>query len=218
VPVLQSLKVRFPKQFNSVVDDYYESILKGRTEAETTDSCARSCFRLFQDFFRSPTTMCSSTSTGDDEDTLPSTTEIPRMLGVCFRERGGTGLSLRLPAVLVERERKVHDRVIRTAAVRPEVDQTVMKALWTKVRKELAAKGVRDSDIGLIRSDHVDKSKHSLYCATPLRIFARSQASSSGSSDPDARGVGCQVIRGCTGVIRRRHLRSRLALPSAANR
>jgi len=37
VPVLQSLKVRFPNNFNSVVDDYYESILKGRTEAETTD-------------------------------------------------------------------------------------------------------------------------------------------------------------------------------------
>jgi hypothetical protein len=172
LPVFEAMKERFPKFYDSLIDQYQQDIVRGKSEAETIEN-VRAKFMPFMhqlipladddvliDYARLLTDQYAALSKHD-----PS---------ACYLYASGTGnkdfVSL-LPQDVSARELAIQERVIRTAVKRPPINQKVEEMVRQKLLTRLKANGVTDSDLQILTEGTVDKSKHRLYCALSIAMF-----------------------------------------------
>ena len=166
-PVFQAMQTRFPAQFSSIIDDYYEAIQKGKTEAETVRTL-RGRVRPF----------ITSLVPQADDDVLVDYNRIlidqysylyAKNPSGCYAYAAGAVLPANIPAdhlsgELLQRRQAVEERVVATAATRPETSPAAMTPLFAKLRKALIAKGFTDADFSLLDQSAVEKSKQAQFC------------------------------------------------------
>ncbi len=172
-PVFRTIQSRFPTQFDSMVDEYLDSILKGATEAETV-GIVRGRLLPF---------IVSLIPQADDDVLIDYnkvlidqyTSLSAKSPSACYSYASGTGspanYSAEFSKDLLQREMDVQERVVKTATKRVSTNQNVLNALFAKLRKELLAKGLTDADFVLLESNNVDKSKYAQYCSTTILFF-----------------------------------------------
>jgi len=176
VPVLRVMKARFPKEFDGYIDVLHQSLVQGKSEGEVID--------LLQG--RLAPFVMSQISLADD-DVLADYTKLMveeySALGAknstyCYVYAAGAAkqdvpanLYAELPAPLRERERALQERVLSSAQPRPPVKDSDIAPIFGKVRKQLAAQGMTESDFALFASTNVDRAKHSAYCNFAIRFF-----------------------------------------------
>jgi hypothetical protein len=172
-PVFQTIQLRFPAQFDSMVEQYLDGILKGKTEAETIGIVRGKLLPFI-----------GSLIPQADDDVLIDYNKVlidqytflnAKSSSTCYSYASATGpLTNESPEFsrdLVQRELGVEERVVRTATKRASTNPAVLTPLFAKLRKELLAKGLTDTDFTLLESTSVDRSKHAQYCRTTILFF-----------------------------------------------
>jgi uncharacterized protein DUF4339 len=164
-PVFKAIQTRFPAQFSSIIDEYFEAIQKGRTEAETVRTL-RGRVRPF----------ITSLVPQADDDVLVDYNRIlidqysylyARNPSACYAYAAGAIFQVNpadLSSELLQRRQAVEERIVATAAVRPETTPAAVTPLFSKLRKALIARGFTDADFSLLEATAVEKSKQAHYC------------------------------------------------------
>jgi hypothetical protein len=165
-PVFQAIQARFPAQFSSILDDYYEAIQKGKTEAETVRAL-RGRVRPF----------IASLIPQADDDVLVDYNRIlidqysylyAKNPSICYVFAAGmipqASVPAELSSELVQRKQAVEERVVATAVTRPEASRAATTPLFAKLRRALIAKGFTEADFSLLDQPAVEKSKQAQYC------------------------------------------------------
>ena len=173
LPVFRTIQVRFPAQFDSMVDEYLDGILKGKTEAETIGIMRGSVLPFIVSLIPQA-----------DDDVLIDYNKVlvdqytslsAKSAAACYSYASGTGpstnYSAEFPKDLLQREIDVQERVVRTATKRTSTNPTVLNALFAKLRKQLLAKGLTDADFALMEAANVDRSKYGQYCRATILFF-----------------------------------------------
>lgn len=172
-PVFREIQLRFPTQFDSMVEEYLESIIKGKTQAETTEIVRGKLLPFIVSLIPQA-----------DDDVLIDYNKVmidqysflnAKNPSTCYSYASGAGpltnYSSELSKELLQRELDVQERVARTATTRTSTNPAVLNALFVKLRKALLAKGLTDTDLGLLESANVDRSKYAQYCRTTILFF-----------------------------------------------
>jgi hypothetical protein len=173
LPLFAAMKERFPKSYDSFVEEYYQGLMRGKSRAETIENARAK----FTPFIRQLMPLA-------DDDVLVDYAIIlvdqyialnKRNPTACYLYASGTGDTNRswsqLPSDIQAREIAVQERVIRSAVRRPPIDQQVKEALWDKVRTRVKSRGVTTSDLEIMVAAKVDPSKHALYCALSIAMY-----------------------------------------------
>jgi GYF domain 2 len=173
LPVLQAMREREPEQFAQLVDAYHDAIMKGRTQAET--------IALLKARFL--TVINSKLPLADDDVIVDYATMMVDQFSelkshgprYCYAYASGTGVDFSvgdyLSASLRTRESDLHARVVRTAAQREQPSQAAEDELWNKVHRELAAMGVSESGLDILKADKVESGQHGEYCSMAIAFF-----------------------------------------------
>jgi hypothetical protein len=172
LPVFATMKQRFPKTYDNFIEDYYQNILRGKSEAEAiTDVRAK-----FLPFITNLIPLA-------DDDVLVDYAKIladqygalnKRNAKACYEYAAGDGadaVMALLPQELVARERSAQERVLRTAIKRPSIDPRIKEQLWDKLRARLIANGLTESDLEVMAAKTVDGTKYAVYCAVSIIMF-----------------------------------------------
>jgi hypothetical protein len=171
-PVYATMKERFPRSYENFIDEYYENIVQGKSEAETI-ATARAKLKSF---------ILSLVPLADDDvlvDYAKFLTDQYQALNkrdttACYEYASGTSIaniSSLLPANILAREQAIQERVVRTAIKRPSIDPKLKAMLWEQLRTGLTAQGVTQSDLEIAGADSVDRSKYALVCAVNIVMF-----------------------------------------------
>jgi hypothetical protein len=173
-PVFQAIQTRFPAQFSSIIDEYYEAIQKGRTEAETVRTL-RGRVRPF----------IASLIPQADDDVLVDYNRIlidqysylyAKNPSACYAYAAGAAPQANyqadLSSDLLQRRQAVEERVVATAILRPETSRAAVTPLFSKLRKALIARGFTDADFSLLDSTTVEKSKQAQYCRRRILLLS----------------------------------------------
>jgi hypothetical protein len=156
-----------------MVEQYLESVLKGKTEAETIEIVRG---RLLP--------FIASLVPQADDDVLIDYNKVlvekynllnAKNPSTCYsyasRTEPLTNYSAEFPRELLQRELDVQERVARTATTRASTNPAVLNAIFAKLRKALLADGLTDTDFGLLEVANVDRSKYAQYCRTTISFF-----------------------------------------------
>jgi hypothetical protein len=172
LPSLRSMKTLFPERFDAIVDDYYQSILEGRTQAATTETLRARLIPFMQDLVPLADDDVLIDFNGLLVDQYLTLKPYPsRCWAYASGEHGSRDQAPAFPTALVRRELDLQKRVIETAAKRSAADSSVVVALWDKVRKGLIAKGTTSKQLALLDSEKLDVSKYADYCVVSIRFF-----------------------------------------------
>jgi hypothetical protein len=80
-----------------------------------------------------------------------------------------------MPQALSKREAAVGERIIRTAAMRPDV-KAPDNELWLKLFSRLATKGITKGDLDLIHGSKVADSQQARFCSVMAALYREAAA------------------------------------------
>jgi hypothetical protein len=172
LPVFQAMKQRFPQYYDDLIDQYYNDIVRGKSEAEAIENVRAK----FLPFILELIPLAADDVLIDYARILIDqyATLNKRDQTACYLYASGTGtinISTLMPQELVARERALQERVVRTAANRQTINQKVKETLWEKLRTRLRSSGVTESDLEIMGAERVETSKHALYCTLSIAMF-----------------------------------------------
>jgi hypothetical protein len=185
MPLLQSLRDRFPKDYDEIVSTYYNGYVNGTPEAETTALTKIKILSIIATLrpLADDAVLAELGAIYADEYHALGT----KSPALCYQYASGAGgkddFSTDLPAALVNRENDINRRVVETANRRQDVPAAILSDLWNKLATQIGAKGLGTDQINLLISDSVDASKYGEYCqisATFYREIARLQQAEAG--------------------------------------
>lgn len=172
LPLYQAIKERFPNTYKGIVDDYYQDLVRGKSQAETLTNLNAK----LSPFIRKLIPL-------SDDDVLVSYAEVLRDqyialstsdVTACYLYASGAGevdISKNIPESLRVRERAVQERVIRTAKQRPNLESDVKDALWDRLRTRLASRGLLDADFAILSTSTVKNTEYARYCSVSIALF-----------------------------------------------
>jgi hypothetical protein len=172
LPLMESLKRRFPRDYDAVVQVYYESFESGKSQV---DSVAAGREKLL-------TTLKKLRPTADDivlSDIAAVYADQYMALGsrdpaLCYQYASGMGNSVdpsEIPPDLLARENEVNRRVVETAIVRTADDPKAVEAAWNKVRAGMKRKGFGTEQLGLLSAANAPAEKYGEYCSVATALF-----------------------------------------------
>jgi len=178
LPLLQALKVKFPKDYDGIISTYYDDYLAGKTEAESTVG-ARAKVLLIISTLRplADDAVLADLGAVYADQYLALGLKDPAL---CYKYASGVAAKdnfvADMPTSLVDKENEINRRVVETAKERQDVPATVVSELWKKFGTQIAVKGVGNDQLKLLISGSVDPSRYDEYCrasATFYREIAR---------------------------------------------
>jgi hypothetical protein len=173
MPLLQSLRDRFPKDYDEVVSTYYNGYVSGTPEAQATALTKVKILSIIATLrpFADDAVLAELGSVYADEYQALGTTSP----ALCYQYASGVGgkddFSTDLPAALVNRENEINRRVVETANRRQDVPAAVLGDLWKKLGTQIGTKGLGNDQINLLISDSVDASKYGEYCQISATFY-----------------------------------------------
>jgi hypothetical protein len=172
LPLMEALKIRFPNDYNSVVEAYYGSFESGKTEAESV-AVGRGKLLVIIKKLRplADDGVLSEISAvyADQYKALGSKSAL-----LCYEYASGDGNTFTLsdlPQALVQKEADINKRVVETASIRAAADGTALAAVWKKIGAILASKGVSSDQFDLLSTSTVPSNKYGDYCAASTTLF-----------------------------------------------
>jgi hypothetical protein len=172
LPVFATMKQRFPKTYDNFVEEFYQNIVRGKSEAETIADARTKLHPFITDLIplANDDVLIDYAKILADQYSALNTLSVTACYQFAYGDNAEAVAAL-LPQDLVVRERSVQERVLRTAIKRPPIDPQVKEQLWEKLGARLAANGVTKADFEVIGAKTVDRSKHALYCAVSIIMF-----------------------------------------------
>jgi len=172
LPLMEPLKIRFPNDYDAVVQAYYGSFESGKTESESV-AAGRAKLLIILKRLR------PLADDGVLSDIGAVYADQYRALGskspaLCYQYASGVGNTVvpsEIPQALVQRENDINRKVVETASSRAAVDATASGAVWKKVGTILASKGVSSEQFDLLSAATVSSDKYEDYCATVTTLF-----------------------------------------------
>ena len=172
LPLMEALKIKFPDDYDSVVQAYYDSFESGKTEAESVAASRAKLLvivRKLRPLADDGVLSDIGAVYADQYKALGS-----KSLALCYQYASGVGNTVApsdIPEALIQKENDINRRVVETALNRAAVDATVSQALWKKVGTVLASKGVRSEQFDLLSTARVPTEKYGDYCTTVTMLF-----------------------------------------------
>jgi hypothetical protein len=173
LPLLRTLRDKFPKKYDDIADAYYNDFIAGKTEAETNESSWSAI----------SATLAALRPLADD-DVLAEISAFyadeyaalgAKDPALCYQyASGGTtrgDFSADLPVDLVSRENDLNKRVIETAKRRQEVPASVASDIWKKLVAQLSSRGIGVEQIKLFAGGKIPSAKYADYCAVSLTTY-----------------------------------------------
>jgi hypothetical protein len=172
LPLMEALEIKFPNDYDSVVQAYYSSFESGKTEAESV-AAGRAKLLVIIKKLRPLADDGVLSDIGavyaDQYKALGS-----KNLALCCQYASGVGNTVApsdMPEALIRRENDINRRVVETASNRVAINATVSEALWRKVGTILASNGVRSEQFDLLSAATVSTEKYGDYCTTVTMLF-----------------------------------------------
>jgi hypothetical protein len=172
--VYAAVSARFPKDYDEMVGVYYDAFVAGKTEAEA----ASLLYVKLEDI------VSANRHLADDDVLIDLGSLMADQLAVlqkqspaiCYKfATSGVLDSDLIPQAFSKRELDIEERIIRTAAKRPDADASG-KELWPKLSNKLAAKGITKSDLGLIEGSKVADSQQARFCSVLIALYREAAA------------------------------------------
>jgi hypothetical protein len=172
--IYAAVSARFPKDYDEMVGAYYDAFVAGKTEAEATSLL----------YVKLEDIVSANRHLADDDVLIDLGNLIADQLAVlqkqspasCYKFATSGGLDSGLmPQALSKRELDIEERIIRTAAKRPDADAPG-KELWPKLSNKLAAKGITKSDLSLIDGSKVADSQQARFCPVLIAVYREAAA------------------------------------------
>jgi hypothetical protein len=172
LPVMRALRVKFPGEYDDVVQAYYDSFVSGKTEDEAA-LAARAKLVGTIAVLRPLADDAVLVDVGNiyAEQYLALAAKNPAL---CYQYASGNGNHVTasdLPSDLVKRENEINKRVVETAAKRPIIPESVTDGLWKKIGAQLAAKGIASEQIDLFSSNSVSSGRYAEYCTVAVLLY-----------------------------------------------
>jgi hypothetical protein len=172
LPIMEALKTRFPNDYDSLVEVYYDNFESGKTEAESV-GVGRSKLLVILKKLRplADDGVLSEISAlyADQYKALGSKSAL-----LCYQYASGVGDTVMpsdLPPALIQREDNVNRRIVETASSRTAADGTALAAVWEKIGTILASNGVSSDQFDLLFAATVPSNKYGDYCAATTTLF-----------------------------------------------
>jgi hypothetical protein len=174
LPVFDTIRARFPEQYDALAEEYYNNLVKGKTEAETIDALRGK----LMPFIRTLLPLADDEVLADynrllqDQYRELSARDPSRCYMYASGEDSRANFSGELSKALLQQELSLNERAVKTATARPPVDKRTIEGLWKKVHAQMSASGVTNADWALFETKNVPKASHARYC-TIATIFIR---------------------------------------------
>jgi hypothetical protein len=172
LPVLQALRVRFPDEYDGVVQAYYDSFVSGQTEDEAALAVRAKLvvtFATLRPLADDAVLVDVGNVYADQYSALGA-----KNPALCYQYASGIGNRVTasdIPSELVKRENEINKRVVETAAKRPVTPESLSNALWKKIGTQLGAKGVATEQLDLIGSGSVSPGRYAEYCTVAVLLY-----------------------------------------------
>ena len=172
LPLMEAMKTRFPNDYDSVVQAYYDSFESGKTEGESV-AAARTKLLITLKKLRPLADDGVLSEIGavyaDQYKALGS-----KSAALCYQYASGVGNTAApsdIPQALIQRENDVNRRVLETASNRTAIDTAASSVIWKKVVTIMASKGVSSEQFDLLSAATVPSDKYGDYCAIAAALF-----------------------------------------------
>jgi len=174
LPVFDTIRARFPDQYDALAEEYYNNLVKGKTEAETIEALRGK----LMPFIRTLLPMADDGVLADynrllqDQYRELSAKDPSRCYMYASGEDVRANFSSELSKTLLQQELGLNERAVKTAAKREAADKRLVESLWKKVHAQMSAGGVSNADWALFETKKVPKASHARYC-TIATIFVQ---------------------------------------------
>jgi hypothetical protein len=171
--VFAAIKEHLPDDYDTMVDTFYQSYLRGDTEARSVEIARAQLVQLL-----------GSLRPLADDDVLADfailTSDTFQRLrlksaklcyDVALDTKGVVSYREFMSEDLLKRDVALNERIIRTAVKRDPVDDSETAQLWPQVRKMLNGLGVANADIELLGSEKVAPGQYEAYCKAQIALF-----------------------------------------------
>jgi hypothetical protein len=165
---------RFPKEYDDMVGSYYDAFVTGKTEAEATALLSDKLTKVIS----------ANRHLADDDVLIDAGNLIADQLAVLQKQspascynyaKNGVFDAALMPPGFSKREQDIEERIVRTAAKRPDADASG-KELWSKLSSRLSAKGIAKGDLDLIQSSKVADSQQARFCSALTTVYREAAA------------------------------------------
>jgi hypothetical protein len=174
LPVFDTIRTRFPDQYDALAEEYYRNLVKGKTEAETIDALRGKLMPFIRTLLplADDEVLIDYNRLLQDQYRELSAKDPSRCYAYASGEDSRANFSSELSKRLLQQELALNERAVKTAAKREQVDKDRIEALWRRVHTQMSASGVTTADWTLFETRKVPKVSHARYC-TIATIFVR---------------------------------------------
>ena len=173
LPVMDSIKRKFPKDYDSIVQAYYDSFESGKSQV---DSEAAGRERLMETLKKlrpaADNIVLSDAATVYADQYMALGSRDPAL---CYQYASGIGNTVgpsEIPADLLTRENDVNRRVVESATpLRAADDPKAVEAAWKKVMAALERRGIKSEQLGLLSATNTPAEKYGEYCIVATALF-----------------------------------------------
>ncbi|MDB5578937.1 MAG: hypothetical protein JWR80_4113 [Bradyrhizobium sp.] len=172
--IYAAIQARFPSRYDELVGLYYDAFITGKTELEAVT--------LLRD--RLATVISANRHLADDDVILDLANLIADQLAALqtqspascydYAANGVLDISV-IPQTIQKRELAIEERIIRTAAERPDA-RTADDKLWSKLSDRLVARGLGKDALGLIGSSNISSGQQAKYCSVMIALYREAAA------------------------------------------
>jgi GYF domain 2 len=170
-PLLESLKVKYPGDYDAVVQAYYDGFAGGRTGIDATAAgraLLETILKKLRPLAEDSVLAELSAVYADQYAALGA-----RNPALCYQYAADAGrvAASDIPETLLERESDINKRVVETATSRAALDSAEAEKLRNKIRIILASKGVKRDQLDLLREGPPPPAKYADYCLAAAARF-----------------------------------------------
>jgi GYF domain 2 len=166
--VYAAIRDRFPARYDEMVESFYNAVINGKTETETTTQLHDQMTAIIAPLRASAADDVLAdigSFYADQFETLQKQNP-----AVCYQfARTGT-VNSDLPKALIDRELDLEARIVRTASEKFDTDAP-SRELWAKLVNRMSARGMPSADIELIGKGDVQDTQQSRYCAAVIVFY-----------------------------------------------
>jgi hypothetical protein len=166
--VYAAIRDRLPKRYDEMVDTFYQAVVDGRTETETSTEIHQLLTHIISDLRLSASDdlLIDAGNLYEDQFTWLQ----QQGPSACY-QFGKTGTHAGdYPEALASRELDIQARMVRSSAAKSNAREPSPE-LWKKLYRKLSGKGISKADIDLIGKNNIGDLQQSRYCAVMLALY-----------------------------------------------
>jgi hypothetical protein len=172
LPLMEPLKQRFPKDYGSILQTFFDSYLDGKTESEARlagRTALQAVLKRLRPLADDAVLVDIGAVYAEEYSALGA-----KSAAQCYRYASGVGMTntlLDFTDALLARENDVNKRAIETATSRPSVSEADLDPIWKKIGAALADKGISKDQFEVFSATTVPSNRYGDYCFVATMMF-----------------------------------------------